>query len=131
MRPLEVVEAWVEAFNQRDVDRLASFYCEDATNYQVAESPVIGREAIRAMFKRGFDLAEMVCIPENLFEDGEWAILEWSDPTGLRGYGFFHIRRRWANCVSAWLLGQADISEAEQSAAGRWNRLGGHLNSTA
>ena len=28
---------------------------------------------------------------ENIFEDGEWAILEWKDPLGLRGCGFFHI----------------------------------------
>ena len=92
MKPREVVEAWVEAFNRRDVNRLAAFYREDATNYQVAEAPVTGREAIRAMFKNGFELAEMVCIPENLFEDGEWAILEWRDPAGLRGCGFFHVR---------------------------------------
>jgi len=32
----------------------------------------------------------MVCIVENLFEDGEWAILEWRDPLGLRGCGLFH-----------------------------------------
>jgi len=38
-----------------------------------------------------FEAAEMVCIRENLFEDGEWAIPEWRDPTGLRGCGFFHI----------------------------------------
>ncbi len=35
--------------------------------------------------------AEMTCIIENIFEDGEWAILEWKDPLGLRGCGFFHI----------------------------------------
>jgi hypothetical protein len=29
---------------------------------------------------------------ENVFEDGEWAILEWRDPLGLRGCGFFHVR---------------------------------------
>ena len=29
---------------------------------------------------------------ENLFECGEWAILEWSDPNGLRGCGFFQVR---------------------------------------
>jgi limonene-1,2-epoxide hydrolase len=92
MRPLQVVEAWIEAFNQRDVDRLAAFYADDAINHQVAESPVTGRQAIRAMFKRGFEMAQMVCIRENLFEDGEWAILEWRDPTGLRGCGFFHVR---------------------------------------
>jgi hypothetical protein len=33
----------------------------------------------------------MVCIPENLFEDGEWAILEWRDPKDLRGCGFFRV----------------------------------------
>lgn len=43
------------------------------------------------MFRREFAAAEMVCIPENLFEDGEWAILEWRDPKGLRGCGFFHV----------------------------------------
>ena len=33
----------------------------------------------------------MVCIVENIFEEGEWAILEWRDPLGLRGCGFFHV----------------------------------------
>ncbi len=91
MRPRELVEAWVDAFNRRDVDQLAAFYNETATNYQVPEKPVSGREAIRTMFTDAFALAEMVCIPENIFEDGEWAILEWRDPLGMRGCGFFHI----------------------------------------
>ena len=89
--PRTVVAAWVEAFNRKDVDTLAALYAEDAVNHQVAEAPVEGREAIRAMFAAGFAAAEMVCIVENLFEDGEWAILEWRDPLGLRGCGFFHV----------------------------------------
>jgi limonene-1,2-epoxide hydrolase len=91
MRPSEVVQRWIEAFNRADADALSSFYSEDATNHQVAEEPVHGRDAIRAMFANGFSRAVMVCIPENLFEDGEWAILEWKDPKGLRGCGFFHV----------------------------------------
>lgn len=91
MRPRDVVQAWVNAFNRADVDSLSAFYHVDAINHQVAESPVEGREAIRAMFAAEFARAEMVCIPENLFEDGEWAILEWRDPKGLRGCGFFHV----------------------------------------
>ena len=91
MRPRELVHAWVEAFNKREIEKIASFYSEDATNYQVPESPVCGRDAIRTMFTNAFALAEMVCIPENIFEDGEWAILEWRDPLGMRGCGFFHI----------------------------------------
>ena len=91
MRPTDVVKAWVEAFNRADADSLAEFYSEGAVNHQVAESPVEGREAIRTMFVNGFAKAKMVCIVENLFEDGEWAILEWRDPLGLRGCGFFHV----------------------------------------
>lgn len=90
--PKQVLEHWVEAFNQADVDTLVSLYSEDATNHQVAEYEVRGREAIRAVLKDEFSRAEMVCIVENLFQDGEWAMLEWRDPKGLRGCGFFRIR---------------------------------------
>ena len=92
MTPKEVVSAWVETFNRGDADALADFYTPDATNHQVAEEPVSGRDAIRSMFESGFAKAEMVCIVENIFQDGEWAILEWRDPLGLRGCGFFKIR---------------------------------------
>jgi limonene-1,2-epoxide hydrolase len=91
MSPRELVEHWVNAFNRRDVDALAAFYSEGATNHQVAEAPVVGREAIRQMFAAGFAQAEMVCLVEQILEDGHWAILEWRDPLGLRGCGFFHV----------------------------------------
>lgn len=93
LRPAALVTAWVEAFNRGDSDRLAAFYASDAVNHQVAESPVSGREAIRRMFAEGFTSAKMHCIVENVFEDGDWAILEWRDPLGLRGCGFFQVKR--------------------------------------
>ena len=77
MTPRQIVELWVEAFNKKDCDALAALYTEEATNHQIAESPVHGRAAIREMFEKGFASAEMVCIVENIFQDGEWAILEW------------------------------------------------------
>ena len=92
MGPKQVVQAWVAAFNRGDADAVAAFYAEDAVNHQVANDPVEGRAAIRAMFAREFAAADMHCIPENLFEDGEVAILEWRDPNGMRGCGFFWIR---------------------------------------
>jgi limonene-1,2-epoxide hydrolase len=92
MSPRATVEAWVEAFNAADVDRLASLYAPDAVNHQVVEAPLEGRAAIRAMFVREFAQAEMVCLVEALHEAGEWAMLEWRDPLGLRGCGFFHVR---------------------------------------
>ncbi|HMB90102.1 MAG TPA: nuclear transport factor 2 family protein, partial [Rhodothermales bacterium] len=51
-----------------------------------------GRDAIRELFATKFGRAEMTCIEENLLEDGEWAVLEWRDPLGLRGCGFFQVR---------------------------------------
>ena len=89
--PQSVVQAWVDAFNRADVEKLASLYSENAVNHQITEAPVEGRPAIREMFAKEFAAAEMTCMVENLFEDGEWAILEWRDPLGLRGCGFFNV----------------------------------------
>lgn len=89
--PKQVVQAWVDAFNCADVEALAALYAEDAVNHQVVWEPLEGRPAIRAMLQREFERAEMTCLVENLFEDGDWAILEWRDPKGLRGCGFFHV----------------------------------------
>ncbi|ACS79999.1 nuclear transport factor 2 family protein [Maridesulfovibrio salexigens] len=89
--PREIVQDWVDAFNKADANLISEFYHENAVNHQVAENPVSGKEAIFKMFEQEFSAAEMICIVENIFEDGEWAILEWRDPLGLRGCGFFHI----------------------------------------
>lgn len=91
MAPKELIQVFIDCFNQGDADKLAALYHEDAVNHQVANEPVVGKEAIKKMFEAEFASADMTCIPENIFEDGEWAILEWRDPLGLRGCGFFHI----------------------------------------
>jgi steroid delta-isomerase-like uncharacterized protein len=107
--PREVVQAWIAAFNQRDAHAATALYHEDATNMQVAAgAPVVGKQAVLAdflVFFRAFP--DTFTRVENLFEDGEWAILEWtgggtwrgefagSAPNGkaftLRGCGFFHV----------------------------------------
>lgn len=92
MQPKELIADWVRAFNDHDAERLATMYAEDAINHQVAETPVRGRQAIREMFAAEFARADMTCIVENIFQDGQWAILEWKDPLGLRGCGFFHVQ---------------------------------------
>ena len=91
MTPKQILEKWIIAFNKIDIDSLAELYSDDAINHQVANEPVVGKQAIKQMFKDEFSKAKMICTPENIFEDGEWAILEWKDPLGLRGCGFFHI----------------------------------------
>ncbi len=91
MTPKQVVQKWVEAFNKKDVDALSNFYTETAINHQVNTEPLHGKIAIKKMFANEFAKAEMICIVENIFEDGDWAILEWKDPLGLSGCGFFNI----------------------------------------
>ena len=92
MTPKELVTKWVELFNRGNVEGLLNLYAADAVNHQVVTEPLRGRAAIRHMFEVEFGRAQMTCIVENLFEDGEWAILEWRDPNGLRGCGFFQVR---------------------------------------
>jgi ketosteroid isomerase-like protein len=92
MSPKQLVERWVELFNAGDPDALAALYHDDAINHQVAEIPIRGRRAIREMFSREFASADMTCIPEATYEAGDVAILEWRDPLGLRGCGFFTVR---------------------------------------
>ena len=91
MQPKELVMLWVDAFNSGDAYRISEFYAEDAINHQVANEPVKGKTEITEMFKKEFSAAKMECIIESVFQDGNWAILEWKDPLGLRGCGFFHV----------------------------------------
>jgi limonene-1,2-epoxide hydrolase len=92
MKARQVLEKWVELFNQADAEKISQLYTEDATNHQVAQEPIQGKKNIQKMFEQEFVQAKTVCIVENIFEDGEWAIFEWKDPFGLRGCGFFKVQ---------------------------------------
>jgi len=92
MTPKELVEKWVEIFNQGDATAISQLYAKDAVNHQVTQEPVRGQSNIQTMFEQEFAAAEMVCITEHIYEAGNVAILEWKDPNGLRGCGFFTIQ---------------------------------------
>lgn len=62
--------------NTADAPGLAELYMDDAINHQVANEPVVGKATILVMFTAEFVAAVMVRIVENMFEDGEWAIME-------------------------------------------------------
>jgi len=67
MRPRDLVQAWVAAFNKGDAVTLAAFYDEDAVNHQVTQDPVEGRAAIQAMNRTGpgFSLANTGKVSSN------------------------------------------------------------------
>ena len=92
MTPKQIVEKWVDVFNSANASALAELYHDEAINHQVMNEPLEGKEAIKQMFATEFARAKMVCVIENIFEDREWAILEWKDPLGLRGCGFFQTK---------------------------------------
>jgi len=93
MTPTDLIRLWVEKFNAADIDGLANLYALDAINDQVVFSaPLQGRESIKEMFETEFSRATMVCIEERIYECGDTAILQWRDPLGLRGCGFFQLK---------------------------------------
>jgi chromate reductase len=93
LRPSALVLAWVLAFNRADADGIAVMYAEDGVSRAATGSPVQGRAAIRETLARAFTSAPRQLQVEALFEDGDWAILEWSDTAGRRGSSFFQMNR--------------------------------------
>ncbi|WBX92501.1 hypothetical protein [Pseudoxanthomonas mexicana] len=53
-----------------------------------------------SLFRTECARATMVCEVEQILEDGEWAVMDWRDPLGLRGCGFFQYATA-ASCSSA------------------------------
>ena len=54
--------------------------------------PVVGRAAIEQLHRDTFAGGPLTCTPINLVVDGDWGALEWIDPDGFRGCGFFCVR---------------------------------------
>lgn len=92
MTPVDLVKFWVERFNAGDAAGLAELYATNAINHQITQEPVEGRDNIQAMFASEFAQADMICIVEKIHDAGDVAILEWKDPIGLRGCGFFTVK---------------------------------------
>ncbi|ORA50877.1 steroid delta-isomerase [Mycolicibacterium chubuense] len=86
------MERWLTLFNAGDADGIADLYAEDAVNHQIPLSPVVGRPAIADFHRDTFAGGPLTCIPVNLVVDGDWGALEWTDPEGFRGCGFFCVR---------------------------------------
>lgn len=92
MKPKDVLLQWIEAFNNADVDAITNLYDDNAVNHQVAKArPSAGNRLSGKCFRMNLAPPKWSVSSKTYIEDGEWAILEWRDPLGLRGCGFFHI----------------------------------------
>jgi hypothetical protein len=92
MTTRETIERWVECFNAGDVEGIAGLYADDAVNHQIPLEPVVGRPAIEEFHRQTFAGGPLTCSPINLVVEGDWGALEWTDPDGFRGCGFFLVR---------------------------------------
>ncbi|OFJ54405.1 nuclear transport factor 2 family protein [Mycolicibacterium grossiae] len=91
MSTRETIERWVALFNAGDVEGLVALYAEDAVNHQIALQPVHGRAALADFFRETFAGGPLTCQPVGLLIDGDRGALEWTDPDGFRGCGFFDV----------------------------------------
>src|SRR5687767_14140546 len=102
------IRKWVKAFNTGDAELGASCYDDKAVNLQIAiGTPLVGKQAIYEDLKAFFAaIPDNYTRVENLFEDGNWVILEWSGggtfygrkgskgkKFTLKGSGFFKFRK--------------------------------------
>jgi hypothetical protein len=92
MSTRRTIETWVERINAGDAVGISALYTEDAVNHQIPLAPVVGRAAIEQFHRETFAGGPLTCTPINLVVDGDWAALEWTDPDGFRGCGFFQVR---------------------------------------
>jgi SnoaL-like domain len=88
----QTIERWVECFNAGDYQAISALYADDAVNHQIPLEPVMGRAAIEEFHRQTFAGGPLTCTPINLVVDGDWGALEWTDPAGFRGCGFFRVR---------------------------------------
>ncbi|GEP46099.1 nuclear transport factor 2 family protein [Brevifollis gellanilyticus] len=102
--PKQVLTEWAAAYNACDPHALAALYHDDAESHQVAlGDPVRGKAALLESFI-GFFRAfpDNFTHPQNIFEDGEWAIIEWHGGGTFTGpLGETHPQAAPSRCVAA------------------------------
>jgi ketosteroid isomerase-like protein len=75
---LDHVRAYYEALDSGDPERVASYFCEDATHYYTRLGPHEGARAIGEHTRWAVENLEGRWFVENGIEDGEQACIEWT-----------------------------------------------------
>ena len=104
--PKEVLFIWAKALNNHDAKAASALYHDDAVHVQVPlDMPLRGKDDIHDDFVTFFESNPDVHVKfDNIFEDGEWAMIEWTrtgtffisgEPVGkkytLHGSSFFQV----------------------------------------
>mgnify|MGYP002627226973 CR=1 FL=1 len=86
----ELIGKYMEVFNTKNSDVLSQFYSKNAIIQRSNGEPMFGWDELVDYLKKDLQTAKTRKI-ENIFEDGEWAVLEWSEVGGKRGCKIFKI----------------------------------------
>lgn len=87
MKPKQVAEKWVEAYNSHDPDAIIAIYDDNVTNIQLPWEKIIqGRDAMRNTFVNVFQAFPDIKIEiENIIENDQWVTIEWVFGGTMRG----------------------------------------------
>ncbi|CAF1156491.1 unnamed protein product, partial [Brachionus calyciflorus] len=88
----EILEKFINFYNNQQLDELMEIYSDDAVNHQTALQPIEGKDAIRNMLKEQFSRVKAYCNIQKMVEDENCVALEWTDPTGFKGCTFFYFK---------------------------------------
>jgi len=72
---VKIVEGYVSAYNSQDFEGVLSIYADDATMEDpVGAPPALGEEAIRALYKMGFDMGITIELEGRIRTAAEFAV---------------------------------------------------------
>jgi limonene-1,2-epoxide hydrolase len=105
--PSEIVQAFIAAWPEGDVDKLVSFFSEDAVYHNIPVEPVVGRADIRATLASFMDMVEQIRFETlHLVADGPLVMTERIDhfigpdrTISLPVMGVFEVRD---GSITAW-----------------------------
>lgn len=87
MKPTQVIEKWIDAYNSHNPDAMSEIYHDNVTNIQLPWDKVTqGREAMRDTFINVFKAFPDIRIKiENIIENDPWITIEWSFSGTMKG----------------------------------------------
>ena len=86
----ELIGKYMEVFNTKNAEALGEFYNKNAVIQRTNGEPMFGWDEVFDYLKKDLQNAK-ARKADNIFEDGEWVILEWSEVGGKRGCKIFKI----------------------------------------
>ena len=94
----------IDGFNRQDVAAMSNTVTDDSVTMPPNQAPLIGRAAVEAWWKEGFEVANstFTYVPQEVLIGGSWAYdrFDWTMQTELKSTG--ETTKDSGNCVWLW-----------------------------